>query len=167
MRHLLHSLLVVLALWASLGRGAHGQEAAYTLTQLGAIGKSLAAEKCYRPVEVKTSFIPNPRNREVADEMLSFDCRTFHVAIYRSLSASPAKEMPMSVVLEGAHPLAGGAWAVGAAAASVRSVLGSPLRVFGENLVYSLSPARPGQDTLTFEVSKGIVEAVSWSWEVD
>jgi len=165
MRYPLRSSLVILALGAGLG--VHGQDAAYTLAQLGTIGKTLAAEKCYRPVEVKTSFIPNPRNREVADEMRSFDCRTFHVAIYRSLSASPAKEMPMSVVLEGAHPLAGGAWSVGAAAASVRSVLGSPLRVFGENLVYSLSPTRPGQDTLTFEVSKGIVEAVSWSWDVD
>ena len=150
-----------------VGLGRAEDRAPYNLEQLNAIGRSLAAEKCYRPVEVKTSFIRNPNNREVADEMQSFDCRGYHIAIYRSLSQSPPKELPMSVVLEGEHPLASGPWAVGGSAARIRSVLGAPSRMYGESLVYSLDPKRPDQDTLTFEVTAGVVHAVSWSWDVE
>jgi hypothetical protein len=161
----LRGLPAVVLLLAATG---HAQErATYTLEQLNVIGRALASERCHRPVEVKTSFVRNPNNRDIADEMRSFDCRTFRVAIYRSLSASPARELPMAVTLEGEHPLAKGAWTVGASAASVRSVLGAPARVFGESMAYSLDAQRPGRDTLTFEVAAGVVHAVSWSWELE
>lgn len=160
-------LLAAAALSLALAGAAHGAEDRYTLAQLDAVGRALATQKCDRPVEVKTSFVRNPHDREVADEMQSFDCRAFRVAVYRSLSSSPPRERPMSVVLEHAHPLAGGPWAVGASAASVRAALGPPLRVFGENLVYPLGRDRAGQDTITFETTAGIVRAVSWNWEVD
>lgn len=161
------SLLVAAALSVGLAGTAHGGEERYTLAQLDGIGRALAKERCYRPVEVKTSFVRNPHDREVADEMQSFDCRAFRVAVYRSLSQSPPRELPMSVILEHAHPLANGPWSVGASAAGVRAALGPPLRVFGESLVYSLNHEHPGQDTITFEAAAGIVRAVSWTWDVD
>lgn len=161
------SPLVAAALAAGLAGTANGDEERYTLAQLDRIGRALAEQRCQRPVEVKTSFVRNPHDREVADEMRSFDCRAFRVAVYRSLSSSPPRELPMSVVLEHAHPLANGPWSVGASASSVRAALGPPLRVFGESLVYALGPERPRRDTITFEADAGIVRAVSWNWEVD
>lgn len=164
----LRRMVLAFALWAGLVEAGHGQaRAAYTLEQLDAVGRALATERCHRPAEIKTSFIRHPTRRDVADEMQSIDCRSFRIAVYRSMAQSPPRESPMSVVLQGGHPLASGPWAVGGSAREIRSVLGSPMRVFGESLVYSLSPQRPGQDTLTFEVDKGIVVAVSWSWDVE
>ena len=163
-----HGFLLLVVLCAGLNGNTAAQERArITLEQLNAVGKALAAQRCPRPVEVKTTFIRNPSQRDVADEMQSFDCRSFRVAIYRSLSASPPRELPMSVVLEGAHPLAAGPWAVGASAAAIRAEFGPPAREFGESMAYSLDPRRPGRDTLTFEVGAGIVRAVSWSWDVE
>jgi hypothetical protein len=147
---------------------AHGGQAAGdTLAQIDAIGRSLAAQKCRRPVEVKTVFVANPRDRGVADEMQSFDCKAFRVAIYRSLFPTPAHELPMSVVLVEAHPLAEGPWSLGASADSISAMLGPPARRFGDSLVYSTNPAQPGRNTITFEVSAGVVRALSWNWEVD
>jgi len=166
MRHA--TLRPVLLAAALLAGGAAAQpDPRDALARLNALGQALAAQKCPRPVEVKTSFVRNPSQREVADEMQSIDCRSFRVAIYRSLSATPPRESPMSVVLEGAHPLAVDPWAVGASAQAVRAGLGAPAREFGESLVYSLDPRRDGRDTLTFEVRGGVVRALNWSWDVD
>lgn len=134
------------------------------LEELAAFGKALAAEKCARPVEVKTSFVRTPGDSTLSDEMQSFDCRAFKVAVYRSHRVSPPRESPMSVVLLGAVPRAG-RWAVGASASDILATLGAPARRFGENLVYALG--NEGRDTLTFEVEGGVVRAVSWYWDVD
>ena len=158
--------LALAALGAAAENGFCADQSRYTIEELNAFGRALAAEKCSRPIEVKTNFVRSPGNAAAADEMQSFDCRTFEVAVYRSLATSPARELPMSVLLIGAHPRAG-PWAVGARAADIRAVLGPPARVFGENLVYSLSPTRDVRDTLTFEVNAGVVQALNWNWETD
>ena len=160
----------ILAPWLWLVAGcaaAWAEPVAPTLAQLNDIGLAIAQQKCPRPVEVKTSFVANPRDRDVADEMQSFDCRTYRVAVYRSLSQTPPREVPLSVVLDGEHPLAQGPWSVGASAATIHSLLGPPTKTFGEVLVYALDPKRPDRDTLTFEVADGIVQAVTWTWEVE
>lgn len=140
--------------------------AGYTLDELDRFGRQLAAEKCPRPVEVKTSYVPTPGDSTSADEMLSFDCRSFKVATYRSRATSPARDLPMSVLLVGTLPQAG-AWAVGASASELRAALGPPSRLYGENLVYTLPSGHDGRDTLTFEVKAGVVQALSWNWDVD
>ena len=145
--------------------GAAADRAGYTLAEIDRFGRQLAADRCQRPVEVKTSFVPTPGDTTSADEMLSIDCRAFKVAVYRARGMSPARESPMSVLLVGAVP-GSGAWAVGASASDVRATLGAPARLFGENLVYVL-PGIEQRDTLVFEVRAGVVQALSWNWDVD
>jgi hypothetical protein len=94
-------------------------------------------------------------------------CRGFKVAVYRSVLADSAREFPLSVVVQSAHPLIGADWSVGASAAAVRSRLGPPHSTAGESFGYLLRPPPDGRDTLTFEVEAGIVRAVAWTWEVD
>ena len=79
-----------LAVAAALCGAAQADEPpAAVLARLDAIGRRIAAERCARPLEVKTSFVRNPQHREVADEMQSIDCRGFRIALYRSLAPSP------------------------------------------------------------------------------
>lgn len=161
----LRRALAVAAGASALVAGVARADGAAALAELDAAGRAIAAEKCSRPVEVKTSFVRNPVDRAVADEMQSTDCRSFSVAVYRALAPAPLRELPMSVVLRGAHPRIALAWSVGAQAAAVRAALGAPQRQFGENLVYGLRSG--AQDSLTFEVKAGIVDALSWNWDVD
>jgi len=157
-----------LVLLAGLGSAVQGAAAAgNTLVELDKVGRSIAEEKCARPLEVKVSFVRNPHARDVADEMKSTTCRGFRVATYRSLSPDPPRELPMSVVVEAAHRRVDSAWSVGTPSAIVRAALGVPFSTQGESFSYSLSPSRPGQDTLAFEVQAGVVRAVTWSWEID
>lgn len=141
--------------------------ASESLAAIDRIGRTIAAEKCERPVEVKQSFVRNPTVADVADEMQSTTCRGWRVAVYRSLSTTPPRELPMSVVVEAAHPRLAPAWSVGTTPAQVQAVLGVPFARRGESFGYSLDSARPGRDTLDFEVREGLVRAVTWTWDVD
>jgi hypothetical protein len=153
---------------AALGAGllaaaAHGE----TPAELDRIGRAIAAERCARPLEVKVSFVRNPTAADVADEMQSVACRGFRIAIYRSLSPLPARELPMELVLEGAHPRVDTTWSVGATPAQVQAALGPPQTTRGVNFSYAFDPVRPQRDRLDFEVRDGIVRAITWSWDVD
>lgn len=152
---------------AALALGLCAPAVAVEPAALDRIGRAIAAERCARPLEVKVSFVRNPQAADVADEMQSFACRGFRVAIYRSLSPLPARELPMELVLEGAHPRVDAAWSVGASPAQVQAALGAPQTTRGASFGYELDRARPGRDRLEFEVRDGIVRAISWSWEVD
>ena len=142
-------------------------DAADTLEAIDRIGRTIAAEKCERPLELKVSLVRNPQVPDVSDEMQSIACRGWRVAIYRSLAPAPPRELPMSVVIEAAHPRVAPAWSVGATPAQVRAALGPPLTSRGESFSYRLGPDPRGQDRLDFEVRDGIVRAVTWTWDVD
>jgi hypothetical protein len=158
-------------LWALLCcRSACAQapaDAALRLSALDAVGRAIANEKCQRPSEVKTQFVVQPLTPNATDEMQSHMCRGFRVAVYRSALGDSAREFPMSVVVEAAHPLLPSEWSIGATAAGVRARLGVPYRAAGESFSYSLRSQQPGSDVLTFETEAGIVRAVVWSWEID
>ncbi len=147
----------------SLALAAGAAAAQPTLAELDRVGRAIAAQPCPRPVEAKSSFIANPRRRDVADEMRSVDCRAWRVAVYVSHSTVPPREQPMELVVIGAEPRLDPRLAVGATPAAVRALLGEPQRLRGASLVYTLG----GRDTLSFEVSDDMVRAVAWSWDVD
>jgi hypothetical protein len=142
-------------------------QAADTLEAIDRIGRTIAAEKCERPLELKVSFVRNPQVADISDEMQSIACRGWRIAIYRSLAPAPPRELPMSVVVEAAHPRVAAAWSVGATPAQVHAALGPPLTSRGESFSYRLGSDPRGQDRLDFEVRDGIVRAVTWTWDVD
>jgi hypothetical protein len=137
------------------------------LATLDQIGRAIAKEKCQRPAEVRTQFVLQPLAPDAIDEMQSHACRGYRVAVYVSTQADAMREFPMSVVVESAHPLLAGEWAVGATAAALRARLGTPYTAHGESFGYSLHAGRPGKDMLTFEVERGVVRAVTWNWDID
>lgn len=162
-----HRLGSIVLATSGVCAAASGGAAESTLAELDRLGRSIAAERCPRPQEMKVSLVRHPHAQAVADEMQSTRCRGFRVAVYRSHSSDPPRELPMSVVVESDHPRVDAAWSVGASSAEVRSALGAPFVTRGESFSYSLSPLRPGRDTLEFEVQAGIVRAVTWNWQVD
>ena len=152
---------VLLAL--GLASGATAQALLPTLAELDRLGREIAQQPFPRPIEVKTSLLPNPRKPGTPDEMRSTDCRGLRVAHFVSNEGAAPRVMPMELVLEQAHPRLDARLAPGAAEATVREVLGAPTVVRGKALGYRLS----GRDTLVFELFEGRVRAVTWSWDVD
>ena len=159
-----HRTLLLGALFA--GPCAFAAPEAATLAELDRLGRSIAAQKCQRPLEVKTSFVRNPRFAEISDEMVSIACRGLRIAIYRS-NSTPPRELPMSVVLEDVHPRLPATLSIGASGRSVRATLGPPSTTPGQNLEYPLGAGKASRDTVTFEIQAGRVQAISWLWEVD
>ncbi len=156
-----------LAAAACLALLASAAASAQTPAELDRIGRTIAAQRCVRPLEVKVSYVRSPHSDSVADEMQSITCHGLRIAIYRALAPPPARDLPMEVVLEGAHPQVAAAWSVGATPAQVQAALGQPQSTRGADFAYALDPARPQRDRLAFEVRDGIVRAVTWSWDVD
>jgi len=155
------TLLTLLALPAS------AQPAPPSLRALDALGRSLVAQKCTRPVEVKTSFVRSAGAADSVDELQSTDCRGLRIAVLRVRGGDGVRELPLALLLEEAHPALAGAVSIGATVADVRAALGTPAQQRGEHLVYPLDPARPLADTLTFEVQDGRVRALAWSWDAE
>jgi len=131
------------------------------LAELDAAGRALAGRGCTRPVESKVSVAAG------GEEMQSIDCRTFRVARVVVREGGAAREAPMALVVLGEVDGLPPGLAVGADAAAVERRLGAPARRAGSSLGYLLDPARPGGDSITFEVEAGRVRAISWSWQVD
>ena len=153
------------ALLFALGAGA--QPAPPSLRALDTLGRTLVAQKCQRPVEVKTSFVRSASAADSVDELQSTDCRSLRIAVLRVRGADGVRELPLALLLEEVHPALASAVSVGAAVADVRAALGPPARLRGEHLVYTLDAARPLADTLTFEVQDGRVRALAWSWDAE
>lgn len=143
--------------------GVHAQAPLPTLAELDRLGREIAQQPCPRPVEVKTSLLPNPRKPGTPDEMRSTDCRGLRVAHFVSNEGAAPRVLPMELVLEQPIPRLDPRLAPGASEASVREVLGAPTVVRGKALGYRLA----GRDTLVFELFEGRVRAVTWSWDVD
>jgi hypothetical protein len=161
-------LVCALLCWPHVATAADaGADRQQLLAELDRLGRSIAAQKCPRPLEVKTSFIRNPRAADVADEMRSHVCRGFRIAVYVSHGSGPARELPMSVVLEEAHPQLPAALSIGAPAESVRGALGAPTATVGQSLSYALNTGARSRDTVTFEIDGARVQAVAWLWDVD
>jgi len=157
MRAVLRLLLALLAV------PAWGQGPMPTaLAELDRAGRSIAAARCARPVENKTSQVGGSR-----DEMQSVDCRTFRVALYVAHQGGTVRESPMALVVLGDGPALPRGLAVGSEPAAVQALLGPPTRQRGDSFSYLLDPSRPAGDSITFEVDAGRVRAISWSWSVD
>lgn len=134
-----------------------------TLADLDRFGRSVAASRCARPLEQKSSFLPTPGRPDAADEMRSVDCRSWRVATYVSRSGGTPREQPMELVFVAADAQLDARLGVGADEAAVLAALGPPAARPAGNLRYDLTP----RDTLSFELWQGRVRAVSWSWHVD
>ena len=152
------------AAWACTAAiAATAAEADPTIVSLDRIGRAIVAQKCARPIEVKTVLIRAEKPGSPDDEMESTACPGLRIAVYRSNETKPPRVRPMSLVLEQAHPELAAAVTVGAAADGVRATLGAPTVMLGDNLVYALA----ARDTITFEIQAGRVRAVTWTWDVD
>lgn len=140
-------------------------EPAVPLAELDRIGRTIVAARCARPLEVKTVFVRNPQREDLADEMQSIACHGLRIALYRSTSTVPARDLPMSLVLEATDPRMPQSLSIGARAQEVVARLGPPATQPGGQLAYAFDAA--GRNTLSFELRDGLVRAVAWTWDVD
>lgn len=131
------------------------------LAALDRAGRAMAAARCPRPVEVLTRFLNDPLRPAERDEMSTFDCRELRVTLLKA--AGSTQEQPVSVVVQGHHPLLLAPLEVGAATLAVLAALGEPERRFGPHLSYRLHPQRE-RDRVTFEIESGVVRAISFAW---
>lgn len=156
----------LVALLAARGAAmALGSDAAAALAELDRIGRTIAAERCARPLEVKTVFVRNPHRADRSDEMQSIACQGVRIAVYRSMSTDSARELPMSLVLEARDARLPESLSIGAREQDVVARLGPPATRPGGQLGYAFDAG--GRNTLSFELRDGLVHAVTWTWDVD
>lgn len=137
-----------------------------TVESLDGIGRSIANEKCVRPASVLVERVAN-RYEPVTDEIRKFVCPGYRVVVYEAHASGVTRELPMEVAVSRQISKLPPNVAVGASANSIKTLLGTPYSESAKALVYSSSPERPGEDTITFQLKSGRVSRVVWNWELE
>lgn len=136
--------------------------------ELDQLGRSIAQERCRKPLKVHRERVPSAASAKVMDAVHTTTCEGFEVVLFQPAKARRgAATLPMVVTVTGAHTRVPREVAVGAAAAVVRERLGAPYEARADSLTYALSAERPDDDFVTFRLEQGRVSAIEWTWVTD
>ena len=136
------------------------------IEELDLFGRTLAEEKCRNPKQVAVETVPNSYEN-VIDEIKTLQCPGYRLVVYEAHASNVVRELPVKVYLTRSVPGLRSKLSIGASVSTVRSLLGEPYTANQEEITYSTSVERPGEDTVTFRISKSKVVRITWSWEVD
>ncbi len=110
--------------------------------------------------------IQNRYDASVWDEVKTVNCLKLRAEVYISRASEPSRQLPLSLVVEGALPMMPSHLQVGSPAANVSAALGKAKHTVRGSLTYDL-PSEARNDTITFKTRGAKVTSIHWSWDVD
>jgi hypothetical protein len=131
------------------------------LKELDVKGRAIATNPCRSPTSTQVTKKPNLHYPAVTDEILTIQCNSITVEIYKANFYTPPVRLPVSVRLTKPHPSPPKSLQVGTNLASVIQALGPPASSSNSTACYPLSLERPDEDTIWFVHNAGRVSAVS------
>ena len=131
--------------------------------RLDEIGRTLVEKRCASPRNLTRKPVQNRHYPSVTDEVRTFTCNDSEIVVYKANTAPP-KELPLQLRLQSPHPAMDEDLAIGIQSTLVRAKLGTPIREDDDSLVYALNEVL--EDTVTFNISNGRVNTITWKWSV-